>query len=350
MFSQAIVAFGAPLQQIDSPTPEPKDAEVLIKVEHCGVCHSDLHMQDGFVDLGAGNRLEYASLKLPHTPGHEIEGEVVAHGPKARGITIGDRRVVYPWIGCGACAACVRGEENLCDSPRQIGCSSGVAGGFASHVLVPHARYLLDYGAVSPSLAATYMCSGLAAFSAIRKVGTPGPDDAVVVLGCGGVGLMAIEFAKALFHKPPIAADIDEDRLDAAEGAGAAALYNSGDPDAAARLLADTRGGAFAVVDFVGSEKSFAFANAAVRRGGTIVVVGLFGGGMSMPLPMFPLRALTVKGSFVGTLTEAAEMMALVRARQIEPIPVATRPMALASRTLDDLRLGKVIGRVVLRP
>lgn len=350
MLSQAIVAFGSPLQEIDIPTPEPKDTEVLLKVIHCGVCHSDVHFQDGFVDLGAGNKLEFSALKLPHTPGHEIEGEVVAHGPKARGVKIGDRRAIYPWIGCGICPACLRGEENLCAAPHQIGCSSGVGGGFASHVIVPHPRYLLDYGATSPSLAATYMCSGLTAFSAIRKVGTLGPGDTVVVLGCGGVGLMAIEFAKVQFHKAPIAADIDDGRLDAAKGAGAAAVYNVGDPASAKRLVADTNGGAFAVVDFVGSEESFGFANAVIRRGGKIVLVGLFGGGMGMPLPMFPLRALTITGSFVGTLTEAEEMMSLVRARQIEPIPVATRPLSLASRTLDDLRQGKIIGRVVLKP
>jgi len=350
MLSQAIVAFGSPLQEIETATPVPQGSEVLIKVMHCGVCHSDVHLHDGFVDLGAGKRLAFNSLRLPHTLGHEIEGEIVALGPGARGVRVGERRVVYPWVGCGACSVCLRGEENLCSEPRQIGCSSGVGGGYASHVLVPHPKYLIDYGAVSPALAATYMCSGLAAYSAMRKAGQPLPGEQIVVLGCGGVGMMGIEFAKSLFGAAPIAADIDDDRLDAAHGAGAAALCNTGAPDAAKRLLADTNGGAFAVVDFVGSEQSFDFASHAVRRGGRIVLVGLFGGAMTMPLPMFPLRSLTVIGSFVGTLAEAEEMMALVRARQIEPIPVATRPLALASRTLDDLRRGRVIGRVVLRP
>jgi D-arabinose 1-dehydrogenase-like Zn-dependent alcohol dehydrogenase len=350
MLSQAIVAFGSPLQEIEGPTPEPQGSEVLLKVKHCGVCHSDVHFHDGFVDLGAGNRLEFSALKLPHTLGHEIEGEIIAHGPAVRGVRIGDRRAVYPWVGCGTCTVCLRGEENLCRDPRQIGCSSGVGGGYATHVLVPHPKYLLDYGAVSPALAATYMCSGLTAYSAMRKAGRPGPDDQVVVLGLGGVGMMGLEFAKALFHKLPIAADIDEDRLDAARGAGAEQLYNTNAPDAAKCLVADTKGGAYTVVDFVGSEQSFNFASHAVRRGGKIVLVGLFGGAMTMPLPMFPLRALTVQGSFVGTLAEAEEMMALVRARQIEPIPVATRPLAFASSALEDLRQGKIIGRVVLRP
>ena len=349
MLSQAIVAFGSPLEEIETPTPVPQGSEVLVKVGHCGVCHSDVHIHDGFFDLGAGNKLEMKSITLPHTMGHEIEGEIVALGPDAKGAKVSDRRAVYPWIGCGACPACRRGEENLCARPRQLGCSPGVAGGYASHVLVPHSKYLLDYGATPPALAAAYMCSGLTAYSAMRKVGTLGKDDQVVVLGCGGVGSMGIEFAKALFGRGPIAADIDDGRLDAAKMAGATATYNTRTPGAAKQLVADTGGGAFAVVDFVGSEESFKFAGAAVRKGGRVIVVGLFGGTMSMPLPMFPLRALTVMGSYVGTLAEAEEMMALVRARQIEPIPVATRPLAMASRTLDDLRQGKITGRVVLK-
>lgn len=350
MLSQAVVAFGSPLQEIETPTPVPQGSEVLLKVLHCGVCHSDLHIQDGYFDLGAGNKLAMASLKLPHTMGHEIEGEVVAAGPLAKGVMAGARRAVYPWIGCGKCAACRRDEENLCAHPRQIGCSPEIAGGYASHVLVPHPRYLLDYGATSPALAAAYMCSGLTAYSAMRKLGKLAAVDNVVVLGCGGVGMMGIEFAKALFGRGPIAADIDEGRLDAAKMAGAVATYNTRTPDAAKRLVADTNGGAAAVVDFVGSEESFEFASSAVRKGGKIVLVGLFGGAMNMPLPMFPLRALTVIGTFVGTLVEAEEMLALVRAGKIDPIPVATRPLSLASCTLDDLRQGKITGRVVLKP
>ena len=350
MLSQSIVAFGSPLQEIEAATPEPQGSEVLIKVEHCGVCHSDVHIQDGFFDLGEGNKLELGAITLPHTMGHEIEGEVVAHGPTARGVKIGDRRVVFPWIGCGECPVCWRGEENLCPNPRQLGVSPGAPGGYATHVLVPHPKYLLDYGAASPALAGTYMCSGLTAYAAMRKVGQLAVGEDVVVVGCGGLGLMAIEFAKSLFRKPPIAADIDDGRLDAATGAGASAVYNTQVAGAAKRLMTDTKGGAAAVVDFVGSTESFTFASKAVRKGGKIILVGLFGGAITMPLPLIPLRAISVIGSYTGTLAEAEEMMALVRARQIEPIPVATRPLSMASRTLDDLRQGKIIGRVVLKP
>jgi D-arabinose 1-dehydrogenase-like Zn-dependent alcohol dehydrogenase len=350
MRSQSIIAFGQPLECVEVDTPKPTGAEVLVKIEHCGVCHSDVHIHDGYFDLGGGAKLPLAGMQLPHTLGHEPAGEVVAMGPDAKGVAIGDRRAVYPWIGCGQCAACLRGEENYCPRPRNLGCSSGVGGGYSTHVMVPDAKYLIEYGNTSPALAAAYMCSGLTAYGALSKIGQLGPEDEVMVLGAGGVGMMGVQFAKVLFDKPPLVADIDEGRLSAAVEAGAKKGYNTKDAGAAGQVMADTAGGAYAVVDFVGSEATFAFASQTVRRGGKIIIVGLFGGGMAMPLPMFPMRALTIQGSYVGSLNEAKAMMAMVRSGQIDPIPVETRPLDRANDTLNDLREGKITGRVVLVP
>ncbi len=350
MRSQAIVEFGAPLKDIETETPTPQGTEVLLRITDCGVCHSDVHIHDGYFDLGGGNKLPLSALRFPHTMGHEIAGEVIALGPDAKGASIGDKRAVFPWIGCGQCAACLRNEEQLCIKPRNLGCSAGIAGGYATHVIVPHPRYLLDFGNTNPALGAAYMCSGLTAFGAMKKVGDLGPEDQVVVLGCGGVGMMGVQFAKALFGKGPIAADIVESHLEAAKKAGAVSAYNTKTPGAGKQLMADTKGGAYAVVDFVGSEASFAFANSIIRKGGKIIVVGLFGGSMTMPLPMFPLKPFSIIGSFVGSLAEAEEMMALVRAGHVDPIPVQTRPLSEASQTLDDLRNGRITGRVVLTP
>jgi D-arabinose 1-dehydrogenase-like Zn-dependent alcohol dehydrogenase len=349
MYCEAITEFGKPLQHMEGPTPEPKGTEVLVRVEHCGVCHSDIHIHDGYIGLGGEAKLPLG-LPLPHTLGHEPAGEVIAMGPDATGVAVGDHRAVYPWIGCGTCAACVRGEENYCGRPRNLGCSAGTPGGYASHVLVPHPRYLLDYGSTPKALAATYMCSGLTAYGAMTKMPTPGPKDDILVVGAGGVGMMGLQFAKQLFGKGPLVADIDEGRLQAAMGAGAKATYNTKDPDALQKLMADTEGGVLGAVDFVGSESSFRFANQAVRRGGKVVVVGLFGGAMSMPIPMFPFRAITIGGSYVGSLAEAEAMMELVRAGKVDPIPVKEVPLSTANQVLEDLKAGKVIGRVVLVP
>jgi D-arabinose 1-dehydrogenase-like Zn-dependent alcohol dehydrogenase len=351
MLSQAIVEFGSPLQEVETPTPEPSGTEVLLKVHNAGVCHSDVHIHDGYFDLGGGNKLPMSNIKLPHTMGHEIEGEVIAVGPDVEGVEVGHRYAAFPWIGCGKCAACLRGEENICvGGPRQLGCSNGCPGGYATHVMVPHPKYLIDYGSIDPALGAAYMCSGLTAFAALKKVGKLGANDQVLVLGVGGVGMMGVQFAKALFGKGPLAADIDDEKLAAAKKAGASATYNTKDPDAAKKLVSDTGGGAYAVVDFVGSEKTFAFASQAVRRGGKVIIVGLFGGAMQMPLPMFPFRAISIGGSMVGSLDETREMMELVRAGKVDPIPYAKRPLGDANRTLDDLRQGKIVGRVVLTP
>ena len=347
MKAEAIVEYGAPLQEVTLDTPEPKGSEVLVKVTHCGVCHSDVHLHDGYFDMGGGNQLDVrGGRKLPFTLGHEIEGEVIAVGPDAEGVKVGEQRVIYPWIGCGECPTCNRGEEHLCNKPRALGIN--VAGGYATHCLVPHPRYLLDYEGVHDGLAATYMCSGLTAYSAMKKIGHLTDEERVLVVGLGGVGMMGMQFAKAMFPAAPLAADVDANKLQSAKGAGAHEVYNPKDEGAIKKLLAD--GGVPAAVDFVGSEASLKFAQSSVRKGGKVIVVGLFGGGFSMPIPMFPMRAISIGGSYVGSLEETHEMMDLVKAGKIDPIPVAERPLSEASKSLDDLREGHVMGRVVLKP
>ncbi|MCP5432545.1 MAG: alcohol dehydrogenase catalytic domain-containing protein [Alphaproteobacteria bacterium] len=351
MDSQAVVAFGKPLQSVHVDTPVPKGTEVLVKVHHCGVCHSDIHLHDGCFDLGGGNKLDLSKgMSLPHTLGHEIEGEVVALGPDASGVAIGARRAVFPWIGCGKCPNCERGLENMCNRGRSLGCAPGVNGGYATHVLVPHPRYLLDYGKTPPALAAAYMCSGITAFAALKKVGKVSADEPVLILGCGGVGMMGIEFAEAVTGQKPLVADIDDGRLEAALKAGGKVAYNTKDPKAVERVRADTRDGVYAVIDFVGSEATQKFAQAVLRKGGRIVIVGLFGGGMTIPIPLFPFQSMAIQGSMTGTLKEAEQMMELVRAGRIGAIPIELRPLARASATLDDMRAGRITGRVVLTP
>jgi D-arabinose 1-dehydrogenase-like Zn-dependent alcohol dehydrogenase len=348
MKSQSVVQFGQPLEETVTDTPSPSGAEVLVRVGHCGVCHSDVHIHDGYFELGDEAKLDLSrGRQLPFTLGHEIAGEVVACGPDVTGVSPGERKVIYPWIGCGTCPICESGNEHLCNAPRALGVA--LPGGFSDHVLVPNSKYLIDYGDISESLAATYMCSGLTAYGALKKLANVGEDDQVMVVGLGGVGMMGLQFAKALFKRPPLGADIDEAKLAAGAQGGAAKTYNSADAATTKSVLTDT-GGVAGVVDFVGSEASLNFATSIVRKGGQVVIVGLFGGAFSMPIPMFPLRAISIGGSFVGSLAQTHEMMALVRAGKIQPIPVEERPLAQAGKTLNDLRAGKIIGRVVLKP
>ena len=349
MKSEAIVEFGKPLKTIESETPKPKGKEVLLKITYSGVCHSDVHLHDGYFDLGGGNQLPVgAAMNLPHTLGHEIEGEVVSVGPDVSDVKIGSSVVAYPWIGCGECSTCETGDEHYCNAPQQLGIQ--LPGGFSDFCLIPDSKYLLDYTGIRPGLAATYMCSGLTAFGALKKLVNVNADDHILIMGLGGVGMMGLQFARSLFNCKILAADIDPNKLQAAQGAGADEVYDTSDELSLLKLIEDTKGGVKAAVDFVGAEKTLKYSMDSTKKGGQIVVVGLFGGAFQMPIPMFPLSAKSIGGSFVGNLDETKEMLELVKSGKVDPIPVANREMNQASQTLDDLREGAITGRVVLQP
>ncbi|MBU14098.1 MAG: alcohol dehydrogenase [Gammaproteobacteria bacterium] len=342
MLSYQTGAPGAPLVEVESDTPVPSGTEVLVKTLACGVCHSDIHLHDGGFELGGGKRLEVG--REGHVLGHEIYGEVVAVGPDAEGVKVGDRRVVYPWIGCGECAVCQRGDEQLCTPGRALGII--VNGGFASHVMIPHAKYLFDKGDVADSLAATYACSGLTAYGAIKKLGELAEGDEVVIIGAGGVGMMAIQIARAL-GMDPIVVDIDPAKLEAAQQLGISRTYDSSQMDTA-KAIRKATGGAYAALDFVGAEASVNYGLTTLRKGGMLVVVGLYGGALTMPIPFLPMNARIIQGSYVGSPEDMAALMAMVREGKIAPIEIHERPLAEASDALADLKAGKVKGRQVL--
>ncbi len=350
MDSYQLTGYGAPLERLEAARPEPSGDEVLLAVEACGVCHSDLHLADGYFDLGDARRLDLTGgRELPFTLGHEISGVVVACGPRVAGVAIGDRRIVYPWIGCGTCSTCETGEEHLCAAPRALGITR--AGGFADHVLVPHARYLFDPGPVAAAPAATCACSGLTAYGALRKVAArQAPTPHLLLVGLGGVGMAALGLAPSVITADLIAADVDAAKLDAAAGRGAAGTVDAAAADAVKQVRRRTGGGVSAAIDFVGSPQSAAFALGALAPRGTLVVVGLFGGAFKLSVPLLPLKQLTIRGSYVGSLAEMAELMTLVRSGAVAPLPIDERPLAGAQSALDDLRAGAVLGRVVLRP
>jgi D-arabinose 1-dehydrogenase-like Zn-dependent alcohol dehydrogenase len=346
---QSIIGYGAPLEATAAPLPELKDGEVLLRVIHCGLCHSDLHLIDGHFDLGEGRKLDIREgRELPFTPGHEICGTIEAHGPSVMGIAKGEKLyAVYPWIGCGACWRCERGEENLCDEMNHIGIHRD--GGFASHVVVPHPRYLIDAEGIDPEIAGTYMCSGLTAYSALRKALADADQGPLLIMGFGGVGFMALELAQSLSNRDIVVADTEETKREAAKANGASLAIDPAAPESR-RLLKSEMGRMAAAIDFVGSSSSLDFAQSVLGRGGTVVVVGLMGGRIGLAVPMFPLRQLSIVGSFVGSLSEARALIALARQKSVRPIPVTVRPLERANEAIEALRQGRVLGRMVLRP
>jgi D-arabinose 1-dehydrogenase-like Zn-dependent alcohol dehydrogenase len=260
-------------------------------------------------------------------------------------VKVGDRRAVYAWGGCGSCAQCRAGEENLCAKPRNL--SVHADGGFSNYVLVEHPRYLVEYEPLSAPFAATLGCSGLTAFSALKKAAPVGTEHPLLIVGAGGLGLAAVSLCHALYGIGPIVADVDAAKRQAALEAGASAVIDPADPGARKSLLANT-GGMFSAIDFVGAEKSAAFGLSVLRKGGRLFVVGLFGGSLGVSLATLPLRAVSLVGVFTGMLPEFRELMALAREGKVKPASIETRGLAMAQQSLDDLRAGHVRGRIVL--
>jgi alcohol dehydrogenase/propanol-preferring alcohol dehydrogenase len=349
MRAWAVVESGAPLQEVEWPTPKPTGSQVLLEVTHCGVCHSDLHVWEGRYDLGGGKvmNLKDRGVVLPLAMGHEIVGRVAALGPDASGVAIGDRRIVYPWVGCGVCAACMADEDNMCLTPRSIGIFQN--GGYATHVLAPHPRHLVDPGTLDPALAATYACSGITVYSAVRKVMPMPPEQPLVLIGAGGLGLSALALLRALGHRNSIVVDISAEKRAAALAAGAAQVVDGAGEGVAARIIAAAGGPVAAIIDFVNGSASAAAAFDALRKGGRMVQVGLFGGELRVPLVLVPMRALTIQGSYVGSVTDLRGLVALAQGGTLPALPVTEVPMAQADAALMRLRDGRVTGRLVLR-
>jgi D-arabinose 1-dehydrogenase-like Zn-dependent alcohol dehydrogenase len=344
MISYQIIEHGKPLQKVLASTPQPKGSEVLVRITRAGVCHSDLHIWQGYFDLGGGKRfyVKERGCVPPFTLGHEPLGIVEALGPKAKGVKVGQKRLVFPWIGCGKCAVCKAGQDNYCVSGSRI---LGVnrPGSYSTHLLAPDPKYLVDSSGIEDGFAATLACSGVTAYSASAKLPPLTRDDRIAVIGCGGVGLAGIAVLRARGVNNIVACDIDAAKLDTAKKLGAKATVDTRSADAAQQLL-----GIAGALDFVGTPATAALGIAALRKGGRYVLVGLHGGELVHPLPPIAQRAIGIIGSYVGNLQELKEVVALAKKGKLKPIPIETRPAPEANAALEDLKAGRVLGRVVL--
>jgi len=344
MLSWEIVEHGKPLQKAVKQTPKPQGTEVLMRITRSGVCHSDIHIWDGYFDLGGGKRfyVKERGCVPPFTPGHEPFGVVEALGPRARGVKVGQKKLIYPWIGCGKCAVCKAGQDNYCVSgSRFLGVNR--PGAYSTHVLVPDPKYLLDTAGIDDSFAATLACSAVTAYSAANKLPKLDKGDTVAVLGCGGLGLIAISVLKARSKAAIVGCDIDDAKLAAAKKLGAKKTVDTRAADALQQMQ-----GIAAAIDFVGSPATASLGIAALRKGGRYVLCGLYGGELTHPLPPIAQRAIGIVGSYVGSLQELKEVVALAKKRKIRPTPIETRSAEQANTALEDLKAGKVLGRIVL--
>jgi propanol-preferring alcohol dehydrogenase len=351
-------------------TPKPKGSQVLIKVNSSGVCHSDIHLWQGGYEGPGGQFLKTTDrgVKYPLTPGHEIAGTIEGMGEEAQaqlqGTAAGrggggggsaaafdknQKVIVYPWIGEGLCPACRIGQENLCDKPRSLGVYTD--GGYADYVLVPSYKYLVKLDEdMDLDTSATLSCSALTAYGAVRNA-ILNPYDNLVVVGAGGLGLMAIQLAKSITGAKIIAMDLDDNKLDVAKKNGADSAINSKkeDPLKAIMELTDKMG-ADAIIDFVNASKTVETDMQLLRRRGKLVLVGLFGGELKLNLVSMPTRAYKIIGSYTGSISEMVELVSLAKRGVIKPVVSERFKLDQATEALSRLKEGKIIGRGVINP
>ena len=286
------------------------------------------------------------------TPGHEIAGFVEDLGEEATGkFNKNDKVIVHPWIGEGLCPACIDGEENLCDKPKSLGVYQD--GGYADHVLVPSYRYLVKINEnenIDMNVAATLPCSSLTAYNAVRNARLE-PYHNLVVVGAGGLGLMAIQLAKAIFGARIIALDLDNDKLKTAKENGADIILNSKKENPIKAIMELTSNlGADAVVDFVNSSQSVQTDMQCLRRRANLILVGLYGGELKLNLITMPTKAFKLIGSYTGTLNELIGLVSLAERGVINPVVSDRFKLEEATQALSELKNGNIIGRGVINP
>jgi len=335
MMKAAVVrAFGQPLSIEDVPVPTPGAGEILVKIAACGVCHTDLHAAEGDWPVKPAP---------PFIPGHEGVGHVVAVGAGVRHVREGDR-VGIPWLysACGTCPHCLGGWETLCESQRNTGYS--VNGGFAEYALadaayVGHLPDGLDFVAAAPVL-----CAGVTVYKGLKVTDTK-PGQWVVVSGVGGLGHMAVQYARAMGLQVA-AVDVDDAKLALARTLGATVTVNARTTDPAA-YLKQTIGGAHGALVTAVSPKAFEQALGMVRRGGTVSLNGLPPGDFPLSIFDMVLNGITVRGSIVGTRLDLEESLAFA-ARGAVKATVATDRLDNINDVFDRMRQGCIEGRVVL--
>lgn len=351
MKSAKIIEVNQPLQIEETKTPKPKGSQVLVKVRSSGVCHSDIHLWEGGYEGPQGQFLKTTDrgVKYPLTPGHEIAGVVDSLGEQTEGFAKNEKVLVYPWIGEGLCPACRTGEENLCDKPRSLGIYND--GGYAEYVLVPSYKYLIRLGdEIDTDTSAPLSCSALTAYGAVKN-GNLTPNDNVVIVGTGGLGLMAIQLAKAMTGSRIIALDRDDKKLKAAKENGADDIINSQKEDAVKAVMELTgRMGADAVIDFVNASSTVESDLNFLRRRAKLVLVGLFGGELKLNLITMPTRSYKLIGSYTGSMNDLIELVSLAKRDIIKPIISNRFKLDEATKALKMLRDGKILGRGVINP
>ena len=335
MHAAVVEQFGKPLVLREVDIPSPGAGQILVKTEACGVCHTDLHAAHGDWPVVP---------TLPFIPGHEAIGLVTAIGAGVTRVKEGDR-VGVPWLhsACGHCEHCLSGWETVCAEAQFGGYTKN--GGFAEYVLADPGYVAHIPAGLSAAKAAPIICAGVTTYKGIKETGAR-PGQWLVVSGAGGLGHLAIEYAKAMgLHV--CAVDIDDDKLAHATRLGAELVINALTQDPVAVLKKETGGGAHGVLVTAPSLPAFKQGVGMTRKRGTCVLVGLPPG--DFPIPLFDVVAncITIRGSFVGTRQDMAEALAFAADGKVTA-DIELQPLSSINQIFERLAHGKVASRVVL--
>lgn len=328
-------AFGQPLEISTVQIPDPGFGQVLIRLVACGVCHTDLHAAKGDWPV---------KPTPPFIPGHEGLGEVVKVGEGVTRIKVGDL-VGSPWLheACGCCEYCVTGWETLC--PEQTNTGYSVNGGFSEFMLAP-ADYVAHIPAgLDPYMVAPILCAGVTTYKGLKETDAK-PGDWVAISGIGGLGHVAVQYAKAMGFRV-VAIDGDEEKLQLARELGAELAFNYKSADMVAQVQAKTGGGVHGALVTAVSPAAFKQGIDLLRRGGTISLVGLPPGTFETPIFDVVLKRITVRGSIVGTREDLREALEFAAAGKIKTHYTKAK-LEDINQIFQDMEEGKLLGRVVL--
>ncbi|MDR7318052.1 alcohol dehydrogenase AdhP [Brevibacillus nitrificans] len=334
MKAAVVNEFQKKLELKEVAVPEVGYGEVLVKIKTCGVCHTDLHAAHGDWPV---------KPKLPLIPGHEGVGVVEKLGEGVTSLKLGDR-VGIPWLfsACGECDYCLTGWETLCQQQQNGGYS--VDGAYAEYCVAPAAYVARIPNELSDVDAAPILCAGVTTYKAL-KVANVKPGEWVAIYGIGGLGHVALQYAKAMGYNV-VAVDIHKEKLDLAKELGADVTVNSSEVDPVAAIQEQV-GGVHGAVSVAVTKKAFEQAYKSVRRGGSLVVVGL--PNAELPIPIFDtvLNGVTVKGSIVGTRKDMQEALDFAARGKVRAI-IETQPLDKINEVLERMEKGQINGRVVL--
>lgn len=334
MKAAVVNQFKEKLEIKDVPVPEIGHGEILVKIKACGVCHTDLHAAHGDWPV---------KPKLPLIPGHEGVGVVEAVGPGVTSIKVGDR-VGIPWLhsACGECEYCLTCRETLC--PHQLNTGYSVDGCYAEYCKAPAAYVVKIPDNLGFEEAAPIFCAGVTMYKALKVCGAK-PGDWVAIYGIGGLGHVAVQYAKAMGFNV-VAVDIVEEKLELATKLGADATVNGAQVDPAQEIQ-ERFGGVQAAISVAVTKKAFEQAYRSLKRGGTLVLVGLPND--VLPIPIFDtvLNGVTVKGSIVGTRKDLQEALEFAAQGKVK-VNIETQPLEKINEVFERMEKGQINGRVVL--